>query len=130
MKYLLQMQCLSTFKEIIEKGLKCEKGLLEQGILKNSKDSGTSNTTSADKPKFWSINKNVINDGVVDARVVNRVQPTVSLQGPTSSSSPTVNQSQVNNTTATSTNAVQSNILKPPRNNAPKRNFTPFGRAN
>lgn len=69
----------------------------------------------------------MINDGVVDAHVVNRVQPIVSLQGPTSSSSPNVNQSQVNNTIATSTNAVQSNIFRPPRNNAPKRNFTPLG---
>lgn len=122
--YPLQMQWLSTFKEITEKGVKCEKGLLEQGILKGSKDSSASNITGEDKPKFWSINKNVTNDGVVDAHVVNRVQPAVSLQGPTNSSSPNVNQSQVNNTTSTNTNVLQSNTFKPPRNSAPKINFT------
>lgn len=66
------MQCLSTFKDIMEKRLKCEKGLVEQGIIRNGKDLGETNNTSIEKPKFWSKNKNVIGDGVVGTRVVNR----------------------------------------------------------
>lgn len=76
-KYPLKMQFFDTFKDITEKGLKCEKGLLEQGIIKNSKDVGVPSNASADKPKFWSRNKNITNDGMVDARVVNIAQPTL-----------------------------------------------------
>lgn len=96
---------------------------MEQGIIKNGKDSGALNNASADKPKFWSRNKNVTNDGAVDARVVNRAQPTLSLQGPNQN----VNQSQANNTTTATTNAVQSNVVRPQRNMAPKINCTPLG---
>lgn len=112
-KYPLQMQCLNNFKDITKKGIKCEKGLLEQEILKHHKDSGPTTNTSNERPKFWSRNKNVTNDGVVDARIVNRAQPTISLQGPTDK-----NQSQTSNT-----NALQSNN---PRIGAPRRNFTPL----
>lgn len=83
-KYPRQMQCLISFKQINEKALKCEKGLVEQGIIKY----GTfTNNTNNDKSKFWSRNKNVTNDGVVDARTVNRSQLIESLQGPIQSSS-------------------------------------------
>lgn len=76
------MQSLNNFKDIIEKGIKCERCLLEQGILKCHKDSGPNTNTNNERPKFWPRNKNVTNDGVVDSRVVNRAQPTISLQGP------------------------------------------------
>lgn len=42
-KYPWQMQCLNTFKEIAEMGLKCEKGLVEKGILKHHKENGPTN---------------------------------------------------------------------------------------
>lgn len=100
-KYPLQMQCIDTFKEITEKGIKCEKGLLEQGILKHHKDNGTTINASNEKPKFWSKNKNVTNDRVVDACVVNRGQPMVSLQGPVDSFN--MNQTQNNNANGNAT---------------------------
>lgn len=113
-KYLLQMQCMNNLKDITEKGIKCEKSLLEQGILKHQNDSRPTTSTSNERPKFWSRNKNVTNDKVVDAHIVNRAQPVISLQGPNDK-----NQSQTND------NVLQSNNPRPPRIGAPRRNFTP-----
>lgn len=52
---------------------------------------------SKKKPKYWSKNKNVKNEEVVDAQVVDRAQPIVSLQGPTNAFVPTKNQFDDNN---------------------------------
>lgn len=97
-KYPLQMQCLNNFQDITEKGIKCERGLLEQGILKHHKDNGTITSTNNERLTFWPRNKKVIGDRVVDACVLNRAQPTVSLQGPVDFSSK--NQTQIRNTNA------------------------------
>lgn len=79
-QYPLQMQYLTSFKQIIEKRLKCEKGLVDQGILKTNKERCSTSSAKNEKSKF-SSNKNVTSDGVVDAHVVNKTQLVVSLQG-------------------------------------------------
>lgn len=126
-KYPVQMKCLNTFKEITKKGLKCENGLVEKGILKHQKDKGPTNNSSNEKPKFQSKNNNVTSDGVVDAYVVNKAQQVVSLQGPVDSFVSNRAQSQGRNTPSTNANAVQSGHQRPPRINTPRRNYTPLG---
>lgn len=74
---------MTSLKQITKKDLKCKKGFVEQGTIKY----GTSiNNTNNDKSKFWSRNKNVTNDGVVDTRIVNKSKNIVSLQGKIQSS--------------------------------------------
>lgn len=46
------MQCLHKFKKIKEKGIKCERGLVDQGILKHHKDNGLTNNSRIEKLKF------------------------------------------------------------------------------
>lgn len=97
-KYPLQMQCLKLFDQVIEKGLKCKKGLIEQGILKNNKDNNSTSNTSNERTKFWSRNKNITNDNVVDAHMLIRAQPIISLQGP-------INPFMINKTYSNNNNA-------------------------
>lgn len=97
---------------------------LEQDIIKY----GTStNNTNNDKTKCWSRNKNVTIDGVVDACIVNKTQPIVSLQGPIQSSSQNKSPHIENNTVSTNAKASQATNTRFPRMNAPRRNYTPLG---
>lgn len=85
------MQCLDSSHQVVEKGLKCKEGLIAHSILKTSREGNMINNTSNEKTKFWSKNKNVTNDGVVDVGVVNRAQPKVCLQSPNNTASPNKN---------------------------------------
>ncbi|GLJ20143.1 hypothetical protein SUGI_0365630 [Cryptomeria japonica] len=67
--YDLRKACLSTFKDVIEKGLATERVLIEQGLIKIFKEN-KDDFKGKDKPRFWNKNKNTANDGVVDANTV------------------------------------------------------------
>lgn len=71
--YQLMMLCPRNFEETIEKGILIERALIARGVIKLyiPKDQPC---TSNEKPKIWAKNKNVTNDGVVDAKVVHNVQ--------------------------------------------------------
>lgn len=78
--YDLRKDCLSTFKDIIKKGLAIEKVLIEQGVIKIFKEN-KEDFKGKDKPRFWNKNKKTVNDGVVDA---NKVRPKINFFGSSS----------------------------------------------
>ena len=57
---------LQTYKDIKEKGMGLEQGLIKDGVIKiykeNTKDRGPCN----DKPSYWNKNKNIVIDGITD----------------------------------------------------------------
>jgi hypothetical protein len=53
MSYRLQLQCLPTFKNLIENGMKIEDALVKRGVLKIHNDNNPSNSSNHEKPKFW-----------------------------------------------------------------------------
>lgn len=78
----IQIQCCTTFEEIIEKGVLIEKGPIARGLVKINKETPKPNN---DKGKYWSQNKNVTNDEVVDAKLITKGQ-IIQLKGSLSSS--------------------------------------------
>jgi len=67
---------------VIEMGLFIEKAMIAKGQIKIYKDTPNSSYTM-DKSKFWTKNKNVVNDGVVDAKVaaLKQQQAILTLKG-------------------------------------------------
>lgn len=115
----LQIHCCNTFEDVIEKGVSIEKSLVEKGLVKIFKEN---HNNLNDKGKFWSRNENSTNDGVVDAKAVDKVHPTIHLKGRSTQNTPTPSQDQT-------TNAVQNNQQHrgPLRANMPKQTYTPLG---
>lgn len=74
MMYELKLKSPSTIEKLIKKGMSIETALVAKGIIKLNKDNDNTNY-SGDRNRFWYKNKNVTNDGVVDARAVNANQP-------------------------------------------------------
>lgn len=75
MTYRIKLQCPPIFVKMIENGLKIEDAMVKKGELKlykegnnssNSFNNNNNNNHNNDKPKFWTRNINVVNDGVVD----------------------------------------------------------------
>lgn len=66
----LQVHYVSSFDEIIDKGVTIEKALVSKGLVKiHNKDKENDNQIN-DKPWFLSKNKNVISDGVIDSLLI------------------------------------------------------------
>lgn len=83
LSYQIQIQCPTSFSKVIEMGLFIEKAMIAKGAIKIYKDTPNSNYTT-DKSKFWTKNKNVVNDGVVDAKAAApKQQPIFTLKGDT-----------------------------------------------
>src|SRR5271156_6136652 len=68
MSFQMKMASPDTFEALVKKGKYIEDGLLQRGTIKHYTPSNN------DKPKFWSKNKGVVNDGVTDAKHVQNVQ--------------------------------------------------------
>lgn len=76
MSYRLKLQCLPTFTKLIKNGIQVEEASIKKGTLKFLKEGVSSsnnntynnqnNNNNSDKSKFWTRNKNIVNDGVVD----------------------------------------------------------------
>lgn len=79
MMYELKLKSPSTIEKLIKKGMSIETALVAKGIIKLNKDSDNTNN-SEDRNRFWYRNKNVTNDGVVDARAVNANQPPFTIK--------------------------------------------------
>lgn len=98
MSYQLKLQCLPSFKKLIKNGIQIEEASIKRGTLKLSKEGASSSNNNynnnyynnSDKSKFWTRNKNVVNDGVVNnvktkQLVLNlsRITPPANTQGNT-----------------------------------------------
>lgn len=69
LSFQLKMQHVSSYKELIPRGLNIERSLIAQEATQAYKDNQTS-SNSNEKPWFWDKKNNVTNDGVVDMKVV------------------------------------------------------------
>ena len=78
--YELKIKSPSTISKLMKKWASIEDALFRKGILKMNKDN-TNTTLSNDKENFFSKNKNVTNDGIVDARTISTTKPQLTLKG-------------------------------------------------
>ena len=67
----MTMNCLQTYKDIKEKGMILEQGLIKYGIIKIYKETNQDGTHSNDKSWYWNKNKNTVTDGATDTRHIN-----------------------------------------------------------
>lgn len=83
MEFHLDVKDMDSFNDMITKGLKWERALIKKGLIKiyNEPKDGPHPCFNSDKPSFWKKNKNIINDGVVDARTIKSAQPVVQFAG-------------------------------------------------
>ena len=89
--YELKIKSLSIISKLVKKGASIEDALICKGIFKTNKDK--KNTSSSnDKEIFFSKNKNVTNDGIVDACTISMTQPQLTLKGANPTTSQTPNQ--------------------------------------
>lgn len=70
LSFQLKIQCITTYDQLIPKALNIERALIAQGYTPTYKDNSQSTSQRNDKPNTWAKNKNVTNDGVVDAKVI------------------------------------------------------------
>lgn len=106
----------------MKKGASIEGALIHKGILKTKKDN-TNTNSSNEKAIFFSKNKNVTNDGIVDARTISIAQPQLTLKGENTMNTQTPNKtSPPQQKTETST---QDGPRRHPRTK--DRKFTPLG---
>ncbi|MDF3686227.1 hypothetical protein [Enterobacter hormaechei] len=64
----MTMNCLQTYKDIKEKGMILEQGLIKDGVVKIYKEANQNQSHSNDKSRYWNKNKHVATDGVTDTR--------------------------------------------------------------
>ena len=64
--YELKIKSPSTIAKLMKKGASIEDALVYKGVININKDN-TNTNSSIDQVKFFSKNKNVKNDGIVDA---------------------------------------------------------------
>ena len=73
------MNYLQTYKDIKEKGMGLEQGLIKYGVIKlykeNTQDWGLSN----DKTRYWNKNKNMVTDGATDTQKVHIIGQTTNI---------------------------------------------------
>ena len=70
LSFQLKMQCITTYDQLIPKALNIERALITEGYTPTYKDNPQSTSQSHEKPRTWAKNKNVTNDGVVNAKVI------------------------------------------------------------
>ena len=75
----MTMNCLQTYKDIKEKGMILEQGLIKDGIIKIYKETNQDRTHSNDKSRYWNKNKNMVTDGATDTRHINILGATQQL---------------------------------------------------
>ena len=89
--YELKIKSPSTISKLMKKGASIEDSLIYKGILKKNKDN-TNTNSSNEKAKNFSKNKNVTNDGIVDACTISIAQPQLTLKGENTTNTQTPNQ--------------------------------------
>lgn len=78
----MTMNYLQTYKDIKEKGMILEQGLIKDGVVKIYKEANQNQSHSNDKSRYWNKNKQVATDGVTDTRHVNIVGPSQNQPNP------------------------------------------------
>ena len=69
MSFHMKMAIPVDFSTLVKKGNNIENGLLEKCTIKHYSSSSSHNDTDNNsKPKFWSKNKGVTHDGVIDVK--------------------------------------------------------------
>lgn len=92
MSYQLKLQCIPSFAKLIENEIQVEEVCIKKGTLKFFKEGDNSSNThpfnnnnnnnnTLDKSIFWTRNKKIVNDGVVEANDVKSKQPVLALSG-------------------------------------------------
>ena len=79
--YELKIKSPSTIAKLMKKGASIEDALVCKGVIKINKDNANVNS-STNKVKFFSKKKNLPNDGIVNARMINIAQPRITLTNP------------------------------------------------
>ena len=74
------MNYLQTYKEIKEKDMVFEQGIINDGIIKIHKENNEERWHSNDKPQYWKKKKNIVIGGVIDTQYVHRVGATPTHQ--------------------------------------------------
>lgn len=69
----MSMNFLQTYKDIKEKGMILEQGLIKDGVVKIYKEANQNQSHSNDKSRYWNENKHVATDGVTNTRHVNTI---------------------------------------------------------
>ena len=64
--YELKIKSPSTITKLMKKGASIEDALVRKGVIKINKDNINTNS-STDKEIFFSKNKNLTNDGIINA---------------------------------------------------------------
>ena len=64
------MNFLETYKDIKEKGIILEQGLIKYGVIKIYKEKNQDRTQSNDKSRYWNNNKHTRIDSAIDTRHV------------------------------------------------------------
>jgi hypothetical protein len=68
LSYRLNLHCCPHFEKLIENTITIEGALVKRRVIKFDKDNpSSSNHNINDKTRFWNRNKNIVNDGIVDA---------------------------------------------------------------
>lgn len=124
MEFHLEMKDTKSFEEMITQGLKCERALIKKGLIKiyNEHKDGPHPHYNRDKPKFWNKNKNVVNDGIVDARTMKIAQSVARFAG----QKPPPNNNTINNPQNQGRNTQQEELKKKHQNYKPKHTYTPL----
>lgn len=91
--YGLKLKSPSTIEKLIKNGMNIENSLVAKGVIKINKGNNNLNNSS-DKNKFWSKNKDVTNDGVVDTRIVSMNKPKFFIKGSSASNTQASRQTQ------------------------------------
>ena len=77
----------------MKKGASIEDALVHKGVIKINKDNANMNS-STDKAKFFSMNKNVTNDGIFDAQTISETQPKMKITNTNTTNTQTTDQKQ------------------------------------
>jgi len=80
LSFQLQLQSASTFDELVSKGTIIERALIAKGTIKIFRDNKDYPQNFNDKSHFWNKNKNVVNDGVVDAKNIQTMKAPINIQ--------------------------------------------------
>lgn len=72
MSYRLNLHCPPSFEKLIEDSITIESALVKRGTIKLDRDNPSSSNhyNNQDKSEFWTCNRNIVNDGVVDTNHV------------------------------------------------------------
>ena len=111
--YELKIKSLSTIAKLMKKGASIKDALIRKGVIKINKDN-TNMNSSTDKAKIFSKNKNVTNDGIVDARPIIITQPKITLTNPNATNTQMTNPKQPQQSTQDS--SIQDKLRRHPRN--------------